>query len=255
MKSLAWRIALAVLAALSVQGVSAQRVFRDCAKCPEMVVIPSGSYLMGGDPFSKFTRETELPQHRVQIQSFAIGKYEVTQKQWYAVMGNNPSSQKGRMLPVDQVSGEDIQEFISKLNQKTRQRYRLPSEAEWEYAARAGTNTYWSFGNDESKLCNYAWDRQCSGGRARMVGQKKPNAVGLFDIHGHVWEWTQDCWHESYAGAPTDGSAWTSGCAENQRVVRGGSWFYFAYGLGSATRDGLEDDRMFSFGFRLARDL
>jgi len=256
MKSLAWRIALAVLAALSVQGVSAQRVFRDCAKCPEMVVIPSGSYLMGGDPFRSYTQDAELPQHRVYLRSFAMGKQEVTQEQWYDIMGNNPSSQKGRILPVEQVSWDDIQQFIAKLNKRTGQNYRLPSEAEWEYSGRGGATTEWSFGNDESKLRNYSWHVGNSRGKAHAVGQKLPNAFGLFDVHGNVWEWTQDCWHENYAGAPTDGSAWTTGCTENFRVLRGGSWYDTkAYSRSAVRVRDIPAARFDCYGFRLARAL
>lgn len=249
------------------QKVAPGTIIKHCPECPEMVVLPGGSFLMGSppdpgpDPFSNekpkaIGQPSEKPQHRVQIQSFAIGKYEVTQEQWYAVMGNNPSETKGRTLPVEQVSWDDIQEFITKLNQKTGQNYRLPSEAEWEYAARAGTTTEWSHGNDESKLGKYSWYRQNSGGKSHSVGQKLPNAFGLFDMHGNVWEWTQDCWHQTYAGAPTDGSAWTTGCAENIRMLRGGSWVIDSLDLRSADRDRVSPDyRNGYIGFRLARDL
>lgn len=246
------------------QEVAPGTIIKDCPECPEMVVLPSGSFLMGSppdpepDPFSNEKPKTigeaiEKPQHRVQIQGFAIGKYEVTQEQWFAVMGNNPSANKGRTLPVEQVSWDDIQQFIAKLNQKTGQKYRLPSEAEWEYAARAGTTTEWSFGNDESKLGGYAWHSRNSAGDTQVVGRKLPNPFGLFDIHGNVLEWTQDCWHENYVGAPTDGSAWTSGCAENQQVLRGGSWNNSPTRLRSAerrTRNGTDRNML---GFRLAR--
>jgi formylglycine-generating enzyme required for sulfatase activity len=240
---------------------------KDCSECPEMVVLPSGSFLIGSppdpgpDPFSNempkaLESPEEKPQHRVQIQSFAIGKYEVTQEQWYAVMSNNPSQYKGRTLPVEQVSWDDVQQFIEKLNQKTGQKYRLPSEAEWEYAARAGTTTEWSHGNDESKLGNYAWYSQNSGSKTQAVGQKLSNAFGLYDMHGNVWEWTQDCWHNNYFDAPTDGSAWTTGCSGHVRVLRGGSWGNSPAGLRSAFRgrSGL-GNRNYINGFRLARTL
>ncbi len=247
------------------QKVAPGTVIKDCPECPEMVVLPGGSFLMGlppdqePDPFSNekpkaIGSANEKPQHRVQIQSLAIGKYEVTQEQWFAVMGNNPSANKGRTLPVEQVSWDDIQQFIAKLNQKTGQKYRLPSEAEWEYAARAGTTTEWSHGNDESKLGNYAWNARNSGGKTQSVGQKLPNAFGLFDMHGNVWEWTQDCWHNNYVGAPTDGNAWTTGCAENGRVLRGGSWYYSPASLRSANRGRyIPGSRYSDNGFRLAR--
>ena len=249
------------------QKVAPGTIIKDCPECPEMVVLPSGSFLMGSPPDPEpgpFSNEKpkvigtphEKPQHRVQIQSLATGKYEVTQEQWFAVMGNNPSANKGRTLPVEMVSWDDIQQFIAKLNHKTGQKYRLPSEAEWEYAARAGTTAEWSHGNDESKLGNYAWYYRNSGGKTQSVGQKLPNAFGLFDMHGNVWEWTQDCWHETYAGAPTDGSAWTTGCSSNSRVLRGGS----CYGIPAILRSAIgirfdPDGRLDNGGFRLARTL
>ena len=233
------------------QNLAAVAVLKDCAECPEMVVIPAGSFVMGSDKSSD-----EQPTRSVTLRSFSIGKYEVTQEQWYAIMGNNPSYNKGRTLPVEQVSWDDIQQFIAKLNQKTGRKHRLPSEAEWEYAARAGTTTEWSYGNDESKLGNYAWYGRDGGGKTQSVGQKLPNAFGLFDMHGNVWEWTQDCWHETYAGAPTDGSSWTTGCSGNYRVLRGGSWNYIPASSRSAKRVRfIPDYRNFNFGFRLARDL
>ena len=242
-------------------------IIKDCPECPEMVVLPSGSFLMGSppdpepDPFSNEKPKPvgdplERPQHLVKIQSFAIGNYEVTQEQWYALMGNNPSANKGRTLPVEQVSWDDVQQFIVKLNQKTGQRYRLPSEAEWEYAARADATTEWSFGNDESKLRNYAWYDRSSGRKTQAVGQKLPNGFGLFDMHGNVWEWTQDCLHENYAGAPTDGSAWVTGCSATQRVLRGGSWYDNPANLRSASRiTYFPVSRNYISGFRLARGL
>ena len=249
------------------QEVAPGTIINDCPECPEMVVLPSGSFLMGSqsdfapDPFTNEKSKVsgmpdEKPLHRVQIQSFAIGKYEVTQEQWHAVMGNNPSKNKGRSLPAEQISWDDIQQFIVKLNQKTGQKYRLPSEAEWEYAARAGTTTAWSFGNDDSKPGNYAWYSQNSGGKTQAVGQKMPNAFGLFDMHGNVWEWTQDCWHNNYAGAPTDGSPWITNCASNLRVRRGGSWYDNPTNLRSAIRAG--SNPVFwngGGGFRLTRAL
>ena len=226
-------------------------VVKDCAECPEMVLIPAGSFVMGSSQ-----RADEQPTHLVNLNSFLMGKTEVTQEQWEAVVGDTPSQNKGRALPVEKVSWDDVQKFITKLNQKTGRTYRLPSEAEWEYAARAGTTTEWSFGNNESKLGDYAWYTGNNGGNTQKVGQKLPNAFGLFDMHGNVWEWTQDCWHEDYAGAPTDGSAWTTGCSRKYRVLRGGSWLYNPPYLRSAGRDGYAPaNRNYFIGFRLARDL
>ena len=170
-------------------------------------------------------------------------------------MGSNPSSNKGRTLPVEQVSWDDIQQFVVKLNQKTGQKYRLPSEAEWEFAARAGTITEWSFGNDESKLGNYAWHSGNSWGKTQEVGQKLPNAFGLFDMHGNVWEFVQDCWHENYVGAPADGSAWTADCSHNNRVLRGSFLDFIPPFLRSAFRSYFAPvTRANIGGFRLARD-
>jgi formylglycine-generating enzyme required for sulfatase activity len=250
------------------QNLAAVAVLKDCAECPEMVVIPAGIFVMGSNKSSN-----EQPTHPVSLRSFLMGKTEVTQEQWDAVMGRhvvglgmgpggydgmgrNQSSNGGRTLPVELVSWNDTQRFIAKLNQKTGQKYRLPSEAEWEYAARAGTTTEWSFGNDESKLGNYAWYEVNSRNQTQPVGQKLPNAFGLFDMHGNLWEWVQDCWHENYVGAPTDGSAWTIGCGENYRVRRGGSWYGNPGNLRSAFRIWYgPNDRFYFSGFRLARDL
>ena len=243
-------------------GVTLAAFIKDCAECPEMVVVPAGSFVMGSNKSSD-----EQPTHSVNLRSFLMGKTEVTQEQWEAVMGYNPTTKKGLTLPMTQVTWDDIQRFIAKLNQKTGQKYRLPSEAEWEYAARAGTATEWSFGDDESRLGNYAWFARNSGGKAQAVGQKLPNAFGLFDMHGNVWEWTQDCQHNTYAGAPTDGSAWTTGCLNTLRVLRGGSWASSPSVLRSAYRGRSNPDGRFftgqnlpsnpsdGDGFRLARDL
>jgi hypothetical protein len=188
-----------------------------------------------------------------------MGKTEVTQGQWMSVMGSNPSrfTRCSDACPVEQVSWNDVQDFIRKLNQQTGQNYRLPSEAEWEYAARAGTTSEWSFGGDESKLRDYGWNGQNSSGKTHEAGQKLPNAFGMHDIHGNVWEWTQDCWHDSYAGAPVDGSAWTTGCIGSYRVIRGGSWNeQFPASLRVAYRNRLESDiGSLISGFRLASDV
>ena len=236
---------------INLQTSASGTVIEGCTECPEMVVIPSGSFVMGSERFAD-----EKPSHSVAIRSFFLGKTEVTQGQWYTVTGNNPSHNKDPTLPVEQVSWDDIQQFIVKLNQRTGQKYRLPSESEWEYAARAGTTTEWSSGDDVSKLENYAWYYKNSGGKSQAVGQKLPNQFGLFDMHGNVWEWTQDCWHANYAGAPKDGSAWTTACAETRRVIRGGSWKLVPNLLGSANRNRIyPESRDSNIGFRLARDL
>ena len=230
--------------------------FKDCDDCPEMVVIPSGTFMMGtkDDPFAKIpSPKDEQPQHAVSIRSFSIGKYEVTQEQWYSVMGNTPSNFKGRTLPVERVSWNDTQEFIQKLNAKTGKTYRLPTEAEWEYTARAGSQTEFSFGDNENDLGRYAWFYDNSSSQTHPVGEKQPNAFGLFDMHGNVWEWTQDCWNENYVGAPNDSSAWMQGDC-SRRVLRGGSWNSVPQVLRSAIRNRNSSEfRYFNYGFRVAR--
>ena len=233
-----------------------------CAYCPEMVVIPAGSFQMGSNEYTD-----EKPPHRVSIKSFALGKYEVTQGQWKAVMGSNPSrfEECGDNCPVEQVSWDDIQQYIQKLNASSGQQYRLPSEAEWEYAARAGTSSkYWWGDTASHDYANYGKDECCGGlaqGRDQWtntapVGQFPANAFGLHDMHGNVWEWVQDYYRDNYSAAPSDGSAWVTGGKQEYRVLRGGSWGFYPAGLRSANRSrGTPDIRDDGIGFRLARTL
>ena len=206
------------------------------------------------DPFaSSQPSADEQPQHQVSIKSFSMGKYEVTQEQWYAVMGNLPSNFKGRTLPVEQVSWDDAQAFVRKLSEKTGKNYRLPSEAEWEYAARAGSQTNFYFGDSENELGRYAWFGSNSGNTTHPVGEKLPNAFGLYDMLGNVWEWTADCWNRNYNGAPNDGGAWASGDC-GRRVLRGGAWGSDPQSLRSAYRNNnYPTFRNSNSGFRLAR--
>ena len=171
-------------------------------------------------------------------------------------MGDNPSYFKGDDLPVDSVSWGDIQEFIKKLNEKENTtKYRLPSEAEWEYAARADTTTRYSFGDDNSKLGEYAWYYENSGGKTHSVGKKRATLWGLYDMQGNVWEWVQDVWHGNYYGAPDDGSVWNEGDGA-ARVIRGGSWNYNARRCRSAARLRFAPGvRGRSLGFRLLKEL
>ncbi len=228
-------------------------VFKDCEVCPEMVVIPGGSFLMGS-PLGAGD-DDERPQRRVTIAPFALGRTEVTQAQWFAVMGTRPSRFKGDNLPVDLVSWNDAQEFVQRLSSMTDRRYRLPSEAEWEYAARAGSQGAYSFGDDEKQLGQYAWYGGIftKPGRSQPVGHKQANAFGLYDMHGNVWEWVEDCWNGSYVGAPADGRAWTSGeCG--RRVLRGGSWHSFPRNMRAAYRFGNDMSiRDVVYGLRVAR--
>jgi formylglycine-generating enzyme required for sulfatase activity len=237
------------------------KVLKDCADCPEMVVIPAGSFEMGSNDY-----DSEKPTHRVTLKGFALGRTEVTQGQWKSVMGSNPSqfSSCGDDCPVETFSWDDAKEYIRKLNAKTGKSYRLPSEAEWEYAARAETTTRYPWGNEAShEYANYGKDQCCEGyasGRDRWVntapvGEFSANAFGLYDMHGNVWEWIEDCWNSNYNGAPFDGSVWISGnCSE--RVLRGGSWTNNSRDLRSASRYGRTPGyRYGNLGFRLARTL
>jgi formylglycine-generating enzyme required for sulfatase activity len=185
----------------------------------EFILIPAGSFMMG----SNATNET--PRHFVTISKpFYLGKYEVTQGQWTAVMGNNPSRFKGRDNPVELVSWDDAQEFIRRLNAREgHNRYRLPTEAEWECAARAGSTGAYSFGDDADSFGRYEWYRDNSGGKTHPVGQKEANAWGLYDMHGNVHEWVRDWYGERYY-SHSPGSDPTGPSSGSLRVVRGGSW-------------------------------
>ena len=235
-------------------GVStATLAIKDCTECPDMVLLPSGSLPMKLDkvPDPKAAVAVSVI---VNVPSFAIGKTEVTQRQWKAIMGNNPSRfvACGLDCPVENVSWRDIAQFIRKLNQKTGQSYRLPSEAEWEYAARGGSSTGAPITDNVAALEDQAWYIANSRKAPRPVAGKKPNAFGLHDLYGNVWEWVEDCFHASYAGLPLDGSAWTTACTSPQRVLRGGSWSDEASSLRNRGRYAPEVRNLIT-GFRLAR--
>ncbi|MCG8036136.1 MAG: formylglycine-generating enzyme family protein [Candidatus Thiodiazotropha taylori] len=217
---------------------------------PEMIRIPSGHFRMG-DQFGEGDSD-EKPVHEVRISGFELGKYEVTQAQWQAVMGSNPSKFTGcQNCPVELVSWDDIQVYLRKLNQITGRRYRLPTESEWEYACRSGGKQEKYCGG--SNLSSLAWYE--SNDKTHPVGQKEPNGLGLYDMSGNVWEWTQDCWNDSYSGAPQDGSAWRDGDC-SRAVLRGRSWSPRPTYVRSADRSRApRDTRFTNYGFRLARDL
>ena len=219
-----------------------------------MVVIPSGSFRMGD--LAGAGRYREIPVHTVTIpRPFAVGKYEVTQAEWRAVMGSNPSLFKGDRNPVEMVSWDAAKDLVRKLSAKTGKTYRLLSEAEWEYAARAGTQSKYHCGNGDGCLSGVAWYTSNSGSRTHPVGSKGGNAFGLHDMHGNVWEWVEDCWNGDYSGAPTDGSARTSGDC-SRRVLRGGSWSIGPGNLRAANRSRINTGlRYYVFGFRVARTL
>jgi len=223
----------------------------------ELVLIPAGKFKMGSPSGEVGRYRNEIPMHYVTIEkAYYLGKYEVTQKQWSEVMGDNPSNFNGDDLPVEGVSWYDVQDFVNKLNEREgTDKYRLPSESEWEYAIRAGTNTQYSFGDNASDLEDYAWYSYNSGKKTNPVGQKQPNPWGLYNMHGNVFEWVQDKWHNDYYGAPLFGQAWESG-SESYRVVRGGNWYFSAGGCRSASRNYFPSDvRINSVGFRLLQEI
>ena len=240
------KILLPLLSACAIGAQAAS--FRDCSNCPEMVAVPAGNFVMGIDG-----RAGLEPAHKVDLAAFAIGKFEITQGEWKALMGSNPSkfADCGDACPVERVTWNEAQEFVKRLSAKTGKRYALPSEAQWEYACRAGLATDWCGGNDVDKVA-WAGDEF---GSTHAVGQKQANAWGIYDMSGNVWEWTQDCAHADYKGAPADGSAWEANSECQSRMLRGGSWLsgpqYGRVGL----RFGFTPNfRAGDFGFRVVRE-
>ncbi|GAB1541867.1 hypothetical protein NUACC21_45400 [Scytonema sp. NUACC21] len=236
----------------------------------DTIAIPSGSFFMGTateDIEQVLKLETwfkrsevikwlrsEMPQHRVSVPAFYMSRTPITQEQWQAVMQTNPSHFSSLLRPVESISWWQAQEFCDRLSQLTSKSYRLPTEAEWEYACRAGTQTLYSFGNSKQPLRDYAWYTWNSRQQTQLVGQKKPNAWGLQDMHGLVWEWCQDHWHENYNGAPTDGSAWLEGGHPTKHSVRGGSWYSLADDCRCVYRFCYDANfRYSSLGFRVVR--
>ena len=236
----------------------------------ELVEIPGGEFWMGAPEEEEESNWWERPQHKVKVSPFLMGKYPVTQSQWRDLaslpeversLDLDPSYFKGDDQPVEQVSWDDAVEFCKRLSRKTGRDYRLPSEAEWEYACRAGTTTPYHFGKTIAPdLANYA---QAGRGGTTPVGRfQVANAFGLYDMHGQVFEWCEDDWHDDYEGAPTDGSAWIrkgglwgwSKGARNIKVLRGGSWYNLPVNCRSAFRgDSSRDDRFDLIGFRVVR--
>ncbi|MBX2929300.1 MAG: formylglycine-generating enzyme family protein [Saprospiraceae bacterium] len=231
----------------------------------DMVRITGGTFTMG----CKSGRDTdcyddEKPSHEVRLRDFNIGKYEVTQAQWRAVMGSDPSELYNKgcdQCPVERVSWNDIQDFLKKLNALTGKRYRLPTEAEWEYAARGGNQSRGYLYSGSNTIGDVAWyDANAKSGNTngaqkttRPVGAKNPNELGLYDMSGNVWEWCEDDWHGDYKGAPMDGSAWVDSTRASYRVHRGGGWRIDAGFCRAANRNGnTPADRNGNVGFRLA---
>ena len=235
----------------------------------DMVAISGGTFWMGSPSGEEGSYDDEKPQHEVTVQPFFMGKTEVTQAQWRAVaqlpqinrsLNPDPSRFKGDNRPVEQVSWDDAQEFIVRLSKATGKAYQLPSEAVWEYAARAGTTTPFAFGATLStEIANYNGNVTYGNGKKGVyrsetvdVGSFPPNGWGLYDMHGNVWEWNEDSWHNSYNGAPTDGTAWIDNSTEI-KLLRGGSWIFNPRSCRSAVRlDYTRDNRDFFIGFRLA---
>jgi formylglycine-generating enzyme required for sulfatase activity len=221
----------------------------------KLVLIPAGKFLMGSPDGEPNRFPDEGPQHEVTISKpFYMGVYTVTQEQYEQVMGKNPSSFKGPQNPVETVSWDDAVEFCKKLSQKRGRAVSLPTEAQWEYACRAGSKSRFSFGDDDDKLGDYAWYWKNSDSKTHPVGQKKPNDFGLYDMHGNVWQWCSDWYTESYANAgKTDPTGPASGSI---RVLRGGSWCHYPLICRSAYRYGLTPDLRGSLiGFRVSVDL
>jgi formylglycine-generating enzyme required for sulfatase activity len=232
-----------------------------------MVLIPGDTFRMGSPDDEPEREADEGPQHEVAVPTFLMGRYPITQAQYEAVMATNPATQydTDRFVapnqPVVGVSWDNAVEFCDRLAQQTSRPYRLPSEAEWEYACRAGTATPFYFGKTlTTEVANYAGSyTYADGPKGENRNGTTPvdhfgiaNAFGLSDMHGNVWEWCQDPWHDSYQGAPTDGSAWIEGGESTSRVLRGGSWNNGPRSCRSASRDYNDpDNRDFLNGFRV----
>jgi len=260
-----------VLSAEAERVLKPKDSFRECAKdCPEMVVVPAGEFTMGSPPNEKGRHNSEGPregpQHTVVVaKAFAVSKYELTFDDWDACVaygGCDPrvsDSGYGRgRQPVINVTWDDAKRYVAWLSRMTGKPYRLLSEAEWEYAARAGTQTAYSWGDEIGKNnancngCGSQWDKR----QPAPVGSFTPNAFGLYDLHGNVWEWVEDCVHRDYNGAPKDGSAWTADGDCSRRVFRGGSWVNLPEGLRAARRNRFTSvSRVTYLGFRLGRTL
>ena len=274
-------------------------MFRDCPTCPEVMVIPGGEFLMGSDRRDDESDDDERPRHRVTVSGFALGVHEVTRDEYAAFVAatgrgsgdrcwalnddggwgwqddatwRSPGYLQAGDHPVVCVNWADAQAYVDWLSEETGAEYRLPSESEWEYAARAGSTARRHWGDDADEQCAYVngadrtakrrfddWTvADCTDGAVwtSLVGAYGANAFGLHDMLGNVWEWVEDCWHDDYDGAPRDGSAWMRGGDCGRRVLRGGSWHFSPRFLRSANRSGsVAVLRNAVVGFRVARTL
>lgn len=228
-----WKILLSAYVLLATAPVTAADSFRDCSDCPAMVRIPVAN--SGLEPF-------------------AIGQFEITQREWYAIMGDRPSEFVGDNLPVETISWKDAQKFVNKLSQKSGKDYRLPTAAEWEYAARAGSDAAFPFGDDALELTKYAWFIDNAAEQSHPVGQKLPNAFGLFDILGNVWEWTADCATKAQRGSANEDETVAKFVRDCHRLYRGGSFANKATSLAlSHVQSSGVGDRYFALGLRVVR--
>lgn len=258
-----------VLASAAERALKPTDTFRECAPdrgkdyCPEMIVVRAGSFMMGSPPDEPHRNANEGPQHEVVVaNAFAVSGLDVTFDEWDTCASHGDcdpgisDSGFGRgQQPVINITWDDAQRYVAWLARMTGKPYRLLSEAEWEYVARAGSKTPYSFGNDPELLSQYGWYNANSGAKPHAVGDEKPNAWGFHDTVGNVWQWVEDCFHASYDGAPTDGSAWTSGTC-SYRVLRGGSWYSAPELLRSGYREWRSNNnRSDNRGFRVARTL
>jgi formylglycine-generating enzyme required for sulfatase activity len=256
---LGFGVAGSALAAESDDQRLPGELFRDCSECPELVIVPSGEFDMGST-----AKPTEQPVHHVSIvKNFTIGRRDVTFVEWDRCVAqsgckfNPPDQGWGRGdRPVTDVSWDDAKEFVAWLSKMTGKSYRLPSEAEWEYAARGGSTTPYWWGKDVGT--GHAQCAECGGsenGKTVPSGSFRPNAFGLYDTAGDAAEWVEDCWNSTYRSAPNDGSAWTHGDC-SLRVLRGGSFADKAAAVRSSARFRYDEDvRYYANGFRVARDL
>jgi formylglycine-generating enzyme required for sulfatase activity len=261
-----------VLSAAKEGALKPKDTFRECTVqqgkdyCPEMVVVPPGSFMMGSPPSEKDRFDDEGPQHEVTIaKSFAVSKFEVTFDEWDTCVANGDCAQAGDAgwgrgdRPVINVTWGDVRRYVAWLSKLTGKPYRLLTEAEYEYALRAGTTTIYLWGNEIGENnancfgCGGQWD---SSRKTASVGSFTPNRFGLYDMVGNVWEWGADCYHANYEEAPLDGSAWISGGDCSRRTIRGGSWHYDPVYLRSANRGrGATESRSVDLGFRIARTI
>ena len=228
---------------------------KDGSLGPEMVQLPAGKFQMGSNDGDS----DEKPVHTVSVKSFGLGRYEVAFEEYdkfCEATGRDKPKGKGwgrGRRPVINVSWDDAKAYVKWLSEQTGKDYRLPTEAQWEYACRAGSVGKYSFGDDVNQLGNYGWYDENSGNKTHPVGEKQVNAFGLYDMHGNMWEWLEDVWHENYTGAPSDGSAWISG-DNNSHLLRGGSWYSKSDSLRCAERAGDDSTlRYNNWGFRLSR--